>query len=161
MGQVSVKFILLHKGFYHFPFKLRHRKRWHFISERGVRRNDFRTPRWLSTVFLFRNLDMMLGLQSCDKWSLNNCDAIEIKSKGLYVSSVTIPHVPNFTSTLKLRSALFSWLMWVVFLAMRKVAALQVAYITNIMAMQTQKELASVHKLSSSCHPSLIIWKSC
>ena len=127
MAQVSVKFILLHKGFYHFPFKLRHRKRWHFISERGVRRNDFRTPRWLSTVFLFRNLDMMLGLQSCDKWSLNNCDAIEIKSKGFYVSSVTIPHVPNCTSTLKLRSALFSWLMWVVFLAMRKVAALQVA----------------------------------
>ena len=105
----------------------RHRKRWLLISECGVRRNDFRTPRWLSTVFVFKNLDIMLGLQSRDKWSLNICDAIEIKSKGFDASSVIIQYVQNFTSTLKLRSALFSWLVWVVFLAMRKVTALQVA----------------------------------
>ena len=30
---------------------------------------------------------MMLGLQSRDKWSLTNYDAIEIKSKGFYASS--------------------------------------------------------------------------
>ena len=29
----------------------------------------------------------MLGLQSRDKWSLTNYDAIEIKSKGFYASS--------------------------------------------------------------------------
>ena len=33
--------------------------------------------------------------------------------------------------------------------------------ISNMMAMQTQKDLASVYKLSSSCHPSLIIGKTC
>ena len=60
---------------------------------------------------------MLLGFQSRDKWNLNNYDAIEIKSKGFYASSVTIPYVQNFkkkfqfqkfkTSTLILRSALF------------------------------------------------------
>ena len=69
----------------------------------------------------------MLGLQSRDKWRLNICDAIEIQSKGFDASSVIIQYVQNFTTTLKLRSALFSWLVWVVFLAMRKVTALQVA----------------------------------
>ena len=34
-------------------FKLRHRKRQSFISERDVRQNDFRTPRWLSIVFFY------------------------------------------------------------------------------------------------------------
>ena len=29
------------------------------ISERDVRQNDFRTPRWLSTAFVFQNLDML------------------------------------------------------------------------------------------------------
>ena len=67
---------------------------------------------------------MMLGSLLRDKWSLNNCDAIEIKHKGFYTSSVTIPYVQNLISTLKLRSALFSWLVWAVFLAMRKVTAL-------------------------------------
>ena len=37
-----------------------------------------------------------------------NYDAIEIKSKGFYASSATIPYVQNLTSTLKLRSELFS-----------------------------------------------------
>ena len=72
-------------------FKLRYRKRRPFIYERDFRQNDFRTPRLLSTVFVLQNLDMMLGFQSRDKWSLNNYDAIEIKSKWFYVSSVTIP----------------------------------------------------------------------
>ena len=49
---------------------------------------------------------MMLGFQWRDKWSLNNYDAIEIKNKGFYTLSVTIPYVQNITSTLKLRSAL-------------------------------------------------------
>ena len=49
---------------------------------------------------------MMLGFQWRDKWSLNNYDAIEIKNKGFYASSVTIPFFQNVTSTLKLRSAL-------------------------------------------------------
>ena len=52
---------------YHVPFKLRHRKRRPFISERGFRQNDFQTPRWLSTVFVFQNLGMMLGSLSRDK----------------------------------------------------------------------------------------------
>ena len=38
----------------------------------------------------FKNLDMFLEFQSRDKWGLNNYDAIEIKSKGFYASSVTI-----------------------------------------------------------------------
>ena len=36
-------------------FELRNRKRRLFISERDVRQNDFRTPRWLLTVFVFQN----------------------------------------------------------------------------------------------------------
>ena len=67
---------------------------------------------------------MLLGFQSRDKWSLNNHDAIEIKSKGFYASSVTILYVQNITSKLKLSGALFSWLVWVIFLATRKVTAL-------------------------------------
>ena len=51
---------------------------------------------------------MMLEFQSRDKRSLNNYDAIEIKSKGFYASSVTIPYDQNLRSKLKLRSALFS-----------------------------------------------------
>ena len=80
---------------------------------------------------------MLLGFQSRDKWNLNNYDAIEIKSKGFYASSVTIPYVQNFkkkfqfqkfkTSTLKLRSALFSWLVWVVFKPREKFLLCQVA----------------------------------
>ena len=84
-GQVSVKFILpCH-------FKLRHQKRRPFISDRDVCQNDFWTLRWLSAVFVFQIKDILLGFQS-DKWSLNNHDAIEIKSKGFYASSVTIPY---------------------------------------------------------------------
>ena len=66
---------------------------------------------------VFQNFVMMLEFQSRDKRNLNNYDAIEIKSKGFYASSVTIPYVQNFkkkfqfqkfkTSTLILRSALF------------------------------------------------------
>ena len=40
--------------------------------------------------FLFKNLDMLLEFLSRDKWGLNNYDAVEIKSKGFYASSVTI-----------------------------------------------------------------------
>ena len=36
---------------------------------------------------------MMLEFQSRDKRSLNNYDAIEIKSKGFYASSVITPYV--------------------------------------------------------------------
>ena len=75
--------------FYHVPFSA-YRKRRPFISEHDFRQNDFRTPRWLSTVFVFQNLDMFLEFQSRDKRGLNNYDAIEIKSKGFYASSVTI-----------------------------------------------------------------------
>ena len=35
-------------------FKLRHQRRRPFISERDVCQNDFRTPRWLSAVFVFQ-----------------------------------------------------------------------------------------------------------
>ena len=35
--------------------------------ESDVRPNDFRTLRWLSTVFVFQNFDMMLEFQSRDK----------------------------------------------------------------------------------------------
>ena len=49
---------------------------------------------------------MMLGFQWRDKWSLNNYETIEIKNRGFYASSVTIPYVQDITSTLKLRSAI-------------------------------------------------------
>ena len=49
----------------------------------------------------------MLRFQSRDKLSLNNYDAIEIKSKGFYASSVTLLYGQNSTSKLKLRRALF------------------------------------------------------
>ena len=39
--------------------RLRQRKRLPLIPERDVRPNNFRTPRWLSTVFVFQNLDMI------------------------------------------------------------------------------------------------------
>ena len=86
------------------------------IYERDVCQNDFLTPRWLSAVFVSRNdmifvswndCDVMLRFQSRDKWSLNNYDAIEIKSKGFYASSVTLLYGQNSTSKLKLRRALF------------------------------------------------------
>ena len=39
--------------------RLRQRKRLPLIPERDVRPNNFRTPRWLSTVFVSQNLDMI------------------------------------------------------------------------------------------------------
>ena len=57
---------------------------------------------------VFQNFGMMLEFQSRDKRSLNNYDAIEIKSRGFYASSVTIPYDQNLRSKLKLGSALFS-----------------------------------------------------
>ena len=42
--------------------KLRNRKRRPFISERDVRQNDFRSPRWLSTVFVSENQDMIVAI---------------------------------------------------------------------------------------------------
>ena len=68
---------------------------------------------------------------------------------GVDASCVTIPYVQNFTSKLSLRSALFSLLVWVVFLAIRRVTALSGGFplqtwwlsITNMMAMQTQKRV--------------------
>ena len=86
------------------------------IYERDVCQNDFLTPRWLSAVFVSRNdmifvswndFDVMLRFQSRDKWSLNNYDAIEIKSKGFYALSVTLLYGQNSRSKLKLRRALF------------------------------------------------------
>ena len=130
-------------------FKLRHRKRRPFISESDVRPNDFRILRWFSTVFVFQNFGMMLEFQSRNKWSLNNYDAIEIESKGFYASSVTIPYDQNLRSKLKLRSALFSWLVWVVFLAMRKATALSGGFpLQTWWLCKPGKELPSVHKLS-------------
>ena len=87
---------------------------------------------------------MMLGFQSRDKWSLNNYETIEIKNRGFYASSVTIPYVEDITSTLKLRSA--SWLVWVVFLAMRKVTALSVGFpIQTRWLWKPRKELSITH----------------
>ena len=63
--------------------------------------------------FLYHKI--LLRFQSRDKWYLNNYDAIEIKSKGFYVSNVTVQYVQNSTSKLKRRRANSSWLMWVVF----------------------------------------------
>ena len=74
MGQVSVKFPLPYKGFYNvfvnvlFYWSLE-TENFAFISERDVRQNDFRTPRWLSAVFVSENQDMMLRFQSRDKWT--------------------------------------------------------------------------------------------
>ena len=94
-GSGKCEVILPYKGFDNIflpcaILSFRRRKRRPFISEHDFRQNDFRTPRWLSTVFVFQNLDMFLEFQSRDKWGLNNYDAIEIKSKGFYASSVTI-----------------------------------------------------------------------
>ena len=71
-GSGKCEVILPYKGFDSIfftmcRFKLRYRKRRPFIYERDFRQNDFRTPRLLSTVFVFQNLDMMLGFQSRDK----------------------------------------------------------------------------------------------
>ena len=142
-------------------FEFRNRKRWRFISDRDVRQNDSRSPRWLLTVFVLQNFDMMLGFQSRDKWSLTNYDAIEIKNKGFYASSVTIPYDQNLTSTLKLRSALFSWL--VVFLTIRKVTALSGGFPLQsyIMAMQNPEKSCHLYVNSLPRHPSLIIGSSC
>ena len=131
-------------------FKLRNWKRQPFISESDVRQNDLRTPRWLSTGFVIQSFDMMLGFQSRDKGSLNNYDAIEIKRKGFYASSVTLPYIQNLTSKLKLRGALFSWLVRVVFLTMREVFALSGGFpLQTWWLCKPRKELPSVHKLSS------------
>ena len=59
-----MKFILPYKRFYSVFFtmghsKLRQRKRLPLIPERDVRPNNFRTPRWLSAVFVSQNLDMI------------------------------------------------------------------------------------------------------
>ena len=103
---------------------------------------------------VFQNFGMMLEFQSRDKRSLNNYDAIKIKSKGFYASSVTIPYDQNLRSKLKLRSALFSWLVWVVFLAMRKATALSGGF--HLCYANLGK---SCHLCINSlpCHPSLII----
>ena len=103
----------------------------------------------VSNSLVFQNFGMMLEFQSRDKRSLNNYDAIEIKSKGFYASSVTIPYDQNLRSKLKLRSALFSWLVWVVFLAMRKATALSGGFpLQTWWLCKPGKELPSVHKLS-------------
>ena len=117
-----MKVILPNEGFYNVflpcHFNVRYRKR----------RVHFWTLRWLSTVFCISKFRYDLGFQSRDKWSLNNYDAIEITSKLFYASSVTIPYIQNLTSTLKLRSALFSWLVWVLFLAWENLLHCQVAF---------------------------------
>ena len=130
-------------------FRLRHLKRRPFIS-------NVMFVKMISELqgvfqqFLFFNIRYDLGFQSRDKWSLNNYDAIWIKSKEFYASSVTIPYVQNLTSKLKLRSALFSWLVWVVFLAMRKVTALSGgAPLQKWWLNKPKKELPSVPKLPS------------
>ena len=76
----------------------------------------------------------MLEFQSRDKRSLNNYDAIEIKSKGFYASSVITPYVQNSTSKLKLRSRLFSY--------EKSYCFVRWFSITNMMAMQIQKRVA-------------------
>ena len=140
-------------------FKPRHRKRRRFISdERNVRQTDFRTRRWLSTVFVFQNVDMMKEFQLRDKWNLNNYDAIEIKSKGFYASSLTIPYIQNETSKLKLRSVVFPWLVCVVFKPWEKLRLCQVAFHDNHANPENSCDL-SINSLP--CHPLLIIRKSC
>ena len=147
-----MKVILPNEGFYSVflpcHFNVRYRKR----------RVHFWTLRWLSTVFCISKFRYDLGFQSRDKWSLNNYDAIEITSKLFYASSVTIPYIQNLTSTLKLRSALFSWLVLVLFLAMRKVTALSGGF-----PLQTWWPEKSCHLYINSlpCHPLLIIGKRC
>ena len=71
-GSGKCEVILPYKGFDNIflpcaILSFRHRKRRPFISEHDFSQNDFRTPRWLSTVFVFQNLDMFLEFQSRDK----------------------------------------------------------------------------------------------
>ena len=68
-----MKFIRPNKGFYcgflitMFHLSLDIENADPFFSERDFRQNDFQTSRWLSTVFVLQNLDMMLGSLSRDK----------------------------------------------------------------------------------------------
>ena len=105
---------------------------------------------------VFQNFGMMLEFQSRDKRSLNNYDAIEIKSKGFYASSVTIPYDQNLRSKLKLGSTLFSWLVWVVFLAMRKATALSGAFPYKHDGYANLGKSCHLCINSLPCHPSLI-----
>ena len=82
-------------------------------------------------------------------------DAIEINSKGFYASSV--PYVQNLTSKLKLRSALFSWLVWVLFLAMRKVTALSVGFHYKHGGYANPEKSCHLYINSLPCYPSVII----
>ena len=138
-------------------FKLRHRKRQPFLSERYFRQNDFRTPRWLSTIFCMSKLRYDLEFQSRDRWSLSNYDAIEITSKWFYASSVTIPYVQNLTLTLKLRTALFSWLVWALFLAMRKVTTLSGGF--PLQGWWSEKS-CHLYLNSLPCHPSPLLGRA-
>ena len=88
-------------------------------------------------------------------WLSYNYDALEIKSRGFYASSVTIPYVQNLTPKLKLRSALFSRLVWVVFLGMRKASSGGFPFQTWWLCKPGKSCYLCINSLS--CHPSLII----
>ena len=86
----------------------------------------------------------MISIWCCDfnhndKWSLNNYDAIEIKSKGFYASSVTQQYVQNSTSKLKLRRALFLLSVSRRLSHEKSCAFVGLLSITNMMVMQTLK----------------------
>ena len=102
----------------------------------------------------FLYLDMMLGFQSRHKWSLNNYDAIESRAKDFMLKCNNLPYVQNI-SKLKLRGALFSWLVCIVFLAIRKLRLCQVDFhYKHDGYTSPPEELPCVHKLSSL--PSII-----
>ena len=60
-----MKFILPYKGFYsgfyQVPFLSLKTGTPTFISERDGNQNDFRTPRWLLTVFVFQNFNHVIN----------------------------------------------------------------------------------------------------
>ena len=71
-------------------FKLGHRKRRPLFLYAIFVKMISELQGGFQQFFLFKNLDMLLEFLSRDKWGLNNYDAVEIKSKGFYASSVTI-----------------------------------------------------------------------
>ena len=125
-------------------FKLRNRKRRPFIFERDVRQNVFQTQRWLQQFLYFRikiwcwdfNLVIIEVWITMVWW--------KSRTKDFFASSVKIPYDQNLTSTLKLRSALFSWLVWVISMAMRCQVALSGGFPLQIWWLyKPRKELPS------------------
>ena len=89
-----MKIILPNKRFYcvfnyYVPFNRRHRECRPFVSECDFRQNDFQTSRWLSTIFVLQNLDMMLGSLSRQ---YDSCSCVS-EQKFMFQIGIILPMV--------------------------------------------------------------------